>query len=108
MKRILMVSVLLLAACATGWKKPGASQLDLDSDTQICTEQAQIQVPVQMVVTGGYRAPSRRECEAATPGSAPVCTMVPGELIPPALVDQNLRARDRAIFNCLKTKGWAR
>jgi hypothetical protein len=108
MKWIVMVPALVLAACATEWKKPGASPQDLSTDTQACTQQAQGQLPARMITLGGYMTPNRRVCEPKSAGAEPVCSVVPGEMVPPTLVDQNQRARDTAIFNCMRAQGWTR
>ncbi len=107
MKWLVIAPVVLLAACATEWKKPGASPQDLAADTQSCVEMAQKAVPVRMMAVGGYNAPSRHECEPKSADGPAVCRTVPGEMIPLTMVDQNQKPRDTAVDNCLKGKGWA-
>jgi hypothetical protein len=108
MKWLVMVPVLALGACATEWKKPGASPQELNADSQACQRQAEVAVPVRMITIGGYMTPAKNVCESQGVGSPPVCHKEPGEMVPPTLVDQNLRTRDAVVANCLKEKGWAR
>jgi len=49
MRRLALLLLLLTAACAERWERPGTSEVEADAMNAACTQESQLVVPPQMV-----------------------------------------------------------
>lgn len=101
--------LLLLAACAERWERPGATEAESEAAQAQCEALAARQVPPAMVwtqVSAGYWEPAERRCR--TRNGVTDCVYRPGRYIPPRFdwVDANAPQRRAARNACLVEGGW--
>jgi hypothetical protein len=84
MRRVVaLAALLLLAACAEVWERPGASEAEAERTLAICTGNAARDVPPAMVwtmVEPSRWTPGERVCHRV--GDRVVCTHHPGRFVP--------------------------
>jgi hypothetical protein len=109
MRRIAAALVLLLlAACAEVWTRPGTTEAEAEAANASCGEQASLAVPVQLVWTiiepGGYDRD--RRCWRGRDGRE-YCDVV-SRYRPPryGYVDVNEGPRDGWRRQCMRAKGF--
>jgi hypothetical protein len=104
-----LVLLLLLAACAERWERPGATEAESEAAQARCTLEAAERVPPALVWTqiapAGWVPPSR-VCRRH--GDRTECLYRPGYFIPPRYgwVDVNTGHRGAARTACLTAAGW--
>lgn len=103
------VMVLLLAACAEQWQKPGASEMDFEATRTICTSRANMRFPPrlrQIWVDSGFRSPIVTRCYERLYSFA--CRSYDGYYFPPRpiTIDENAEPRHEDVRACLFENGW--
>ena len=102
--------LLLLAACAERWERPGATEAEADAAQSACTALAAEQIKPAMVwmqVQPAYWEAGETHCWTA-PNGVTRCTRRPPRLRPPVYdwVDVNIPARQEARAKCLNEQGF--
>ena len=110
MRRLVILSCLvLLAACAEVWERPGTTEAEAERALAICTGQAAREVPPAMVwtmVEPPRWTPGQQVCRRS--GEHVVCTWHPGRHIPARFdwVD-SAEGQRRAVRNaCMAEAGF--
>ena len=110
MPALLLPLLLLLAACAERWERPGATEAESEAAQSRCTAIAQQQVPPVLVwtqVSPGSWVPGERRCW--TRQGVTECVQRPPSYVPPRYdwVDANTGPRRAARAACLEEGGWS-
>lgn len=106
---LLLPALLLLAACAEVWERPGASEEEAERMLALCTARAAREVPPVMawtMVEPSRWIPGERVCQQV--GDRLVCTYYPGRYIPPRFewVDTAEAQRRAARNACMAEAGF--
>ncbi|MDD5586250.1 MAG: hypothetical protein PHY92_04750 [Alphaproteobacteria bacterium] len=107
---ILLPILLIAAACAATWQKPGASEQEFDASDAACQNRAHDRFPplYRYTLQGGrYRSPLIVPfCNRDNPGVA--CRTLSGDYVFPSMAgsDGNLDARWNDYQACLLQHGW--
>ena len=109
MWRPLLLLLLILAACAERWERPGATEAESEAAQARCTAEAGFRVPPALVwtqVSAGYWVSPRRSCRRH--GDRTECVYTPGYYVPPRYgwVDVNTSQRSAVRAACLTAEGW--
>lgn len=109
MRRLPLLLLLLLAACAERWERPGATEAESEAAQARCTAEAGFRVPQALVwtqVSSGHYVSGSRSCR--TRGDRTECTYTPGYYVPPRYgwVDVNTAQRSAVRAACLTAQGW--
>lgn len=110
MRLLPLILLLLLAACAERWEKPGATEAEGDAAQAGCTALAAEQIKPAMVwmqVAPAYWEPGDRHCWTGGNGVTH-CRNSPPRFRPPVFdwVDINIPARQEARATCLREQGF--
>lgn len=106
MRRVAPLALLLLAACAPAWTRPGATLAEAESDMAQCQADADAKAPVDIVGVEPY--------PAAAPISSPFSGF--GGRIPTgvgsgysglAYDDANRQAREEIYAGCMTARGYS-
>ena len=105
----IVLSLLLVTACAERWTKPGASSQDFDAAQAACTSSANTAVPrerQEVQMSPGYFTPMQTRCSGM--GPAANCYAGGGQYVPPIIttVDRNQELRRTVVRACLHDDGW--
>ncbi|MBX9701330.1 MAG: hypothetical protein K2X74_17980 [Acetobacteraceae bacterium] len=105
----LPLMLLLGAACAERWERPGATEQESEAAQARCTAEAGERVPPALVWTQtspGFWEPPRRICQRR--GDRSECFYQPGYFVPPRYgwVDINTGQRRAVRDACLTAEGW--
>lgn len=109
LRALALSAVLLIAACAEVWERPGATEAEAERALALCTAQAAREVPPALVwtmVEPPRWIPGERVCRQV--GDRLVCTYYPGRHIPARFewVD-TAEAQRRAVRNaCMAEAGF--
>ncbi|WP_198375843.1 hypothetical protein [Neoroseomonas rubea] len=109
MRKVALLLLLLLSACAERWERPGATEAESEAAQARCTGIAAREIPPALVwtqVQAGYWEASRREC--FTRHGRTECYYRPGRYIPPRYdwVDVNTARRRAVRAACLAEEGF--
>jgi len=107
MRGIALCLLLLIAACAERWERPGSSEADGDVANAACSDRAAISVPVQLAWQIVAPAQIERERRCWVEGGREHCRVF--DRFRPAqwgLVDVNTQARDAWRRTCLREQGF--
>ncbi len=107
--RVVGVLLVLLAACAERWERPGATEAESEAALAICAAEAARQVPPAMVwtmVSPGSWIPGEQACWSE--GGRRRCVRRPARYIPPRYdwVDLAAGQRRTARNGCMAEGGW--
>jgi hypothetical protein len=99
----------LIAACATKWEKPGATEAEFEATKSACQSRSYSQfppMPEQVLIMAGYTTPMQTQCSGA--GYYSNCYTTGGQYIPPSYmtVDNNQAPRNSANRSCFFEHGW--
>ena len=111
MRLLPLCLLLLLAACAERWEKPGATEAESDAAQSACTAVAAEKIAPAMVwmqVQPAYWEPGDRHCWTGANGITR-CRSSPPRWRPPVFdwVDVNIPARREARAQCLQEQGFS-
>ena len=105
---LILLSALLLAACAPAWQKPGATADDFEVAQKLCADRANVRFPPvqRQIMHPAYTTPSHVGCF-----NSPVltdCLQSQSVFMPPSfeIVDDNKDKRNQDIKTCLMQNGW--
>lgn len=107
MRALTVCLLLLTAACAERWERPGSSPAEGDAANAACSDQAQLEVPVQLAWQIVAPARIERERRCWLEGRREYCRIF--ERYRPAQwghVDVNTGARDAWRRTCLREQGF--
>ena len=107
MRALALCLLLLLAACAERWERPGSTEADGDAANAACTDQAQLAVPVQLAWQIVEPARIERDRRCWVEGGRERCRIY--DRWRPARwghVDVNTGARDAWRRTCLREQGF--
>ena len=99
--------MVLLAACAPGWTRPGATEAAIESDTAQCHAEAEAKAPVDIVGVEPYpAAPPLRSPFSGFGGRIP--TGVGSGYSGLSYDDVNRQAREELFQRCMVARGYER
>ena len=107
MRRAAPVVLLLLAACASEWTRPGATQAAIESDTAQCRADAEAKAPVDIVGVEPYPAAAPLQSPFSGFGGS-IPTGVGSGYSGLAYEDANRQAREDIYESCMTARGYAR
>ncbi len=107
MRRVAPLALLLLAACAPAWTRPGATGAEVESDTAQCRADAEAKAPVDIVGVMPYPAAAPLQSPFSGFGGS-IPTGVGSGYSGLAYNDANRQARDELYERCMTTRGYSR
>ena len=107
----LALAALLLAGCASPWKRPGVSPAAEAADHWRCYSQALDKAPVRIVreqIEPGVWEPASKHCEEHHGDEN--CVYYPARYVPPVMGDVDVNQGPRKVLtaDCMQALGYTR
>lgn len=103
----LLIPCLVVAACGREWTKPGATTNQINSAIEACKQVAAEQFPVAMSSTDTSNQ-KEYETHCTSHGNQTNCTTRSSDIGGSYQYDRNQEERQRAISQCLESRGYKR
>jgi hypothetical protein len=107
MRCVAPLALLLLAACAPEWTRPGATVAEVETDTAQCRADADAKAPVDIVGVMPYPAAAPLQSPFSGFGGA-IPTGVGSGYSGLAYDDANREAREEIYAACMTARGYSR
>ncbi len=106
-RKVAPLAMLLLAACAPAWTRPGATEAAIESDMAECHADAEAKAPVDIVGVEPYPAAAPMKSPFSGFGGR-IPTGVGSGYSGLAYDDANRQAREEIYAGCMTARGYSR